>query len=326
MTAEVETMAYAGETPWHGLGFKLPEGEVSPSKMLRVAGLDWTVSKHPVGVLPEGKVIDRHFALVRDSDSQFLSMVGKNYNPVQNTEAFEFFAKYCEAGKMTMETAGSLKNGRFVWGLAKFSKGFNLLKSKDQVEGYVLLLSPHEIGFGLLIQCTPIRVVCWNTLNYALGANLRGKGPLVYRMPHQKMFDDEAKDLAEETLGLADAQLKEFKEAATLLSSSPAKEDAVRNYFIEAFNLKNRVEAAANDDRKEPRVIAKLMEAYEQGPGANLKTAKGTWWGAANAVTYVIDHEVGRTRDTALYNAWLGDGAAIKRKAITMAVDCAEAA
>ena len=46
MAHEVETMAYAGQVPWHGLG-KQVDNNMSPDEMLKAAQIDWTVSKRP---------------------------------------------------------------------------------------------------------------------------------------------------------------------------------------------------------------------------------------------------------------------------------------
>ena len=44
MAHMVETMAYAGEVPWHGLGVQVEEN-LTPQEMLEVAGLNWQVEK-----------------------------------------------------------------------------------------------------------------------------------------------------------------------------------------------------------------------------------------------------------------------------------------
>ena len=46
MAHMVETMAYAGEVPWHSHGTPV-DGNMSPQEMLVAAGLDWDVSKRP---------------------------------------------------------------------------------------------------------------------------------------------------------------------------------------------------------------------------------------------------------------------------------------
>ena len=70
-----------------------------------------------------------------------------------------------------------------------------------------------------------------------------------------------------------------------------------------------------------------LCEAVETSPGANLSSARGTWWGAVNAVTYVVDHQKKSLAEgNALHSAWFGSGANTKRKALTKAVEYANVA
>jgi hypothetical protein len=74
------------------------------------------------------------------------------------------------------------------------------------------------------------------------------------------------------------------------------------------------------------RTVNRLIEIVDTQPGADMKTSKGTWWGAFNAVTYYVDHKAGRNRDASLTSAWFGPRAALKRKALNLAVEYAEAA
>ena len=54
MVAAVETMAYAGEVPWHGLGVPV-SNDLTPAQMMQKAGLDWTVNEVESYVRWEGK-------------------------------------------------------------------------------------------------------------------------------------------------------------------------------------------------------------------------------------------------------------------------------
>jgi len=325
MTAYVENIAYIGEKPWHGIGFELPK-DATPDLIMKAAELDWTVSKKELVLKDNPKTeLKRHFAIVRDSDKSVLSVVGPRYVPVQNKEVFEFFKRFCDAGKMSMETAGSLKSGRYVWALAKLNDTFRVNGSKDQVSSYLLLSSPYEPNISLVAQFTPIRVVCWNTLNFALGSNLKGKGEHVIRLPHVREFDANIQIVAQETLEAAHQQMVEFKKAADFLATVPAAEENVHQYFVDVFKLEDAVEKA-KEKGKEPRLLTFLKAANDHGPGANMKTAKGTWWGALNAATYIVDHNRGHSADGFLYNAWYGSGAIAKRQAVRKALEWAKAA
>lgn len=311
MTSAVETMAYANQVPWHGIGTPVSD-KLTPEQMRKAAKQDYTVSKRPVLIEVKGKTmpIKNKFALVRDSDDQFLSMVGSVYKPVQTEQVFDFFSKFVKAGKMKMETAGSLWEGRYVWALARTGDDFNV-GQKDEMRSYLLLCSPFEHGKSLIMQWTSVRVVCWNTLTMAVGHNLKGKGH-AFRMPHTRNFEVE-KTEAERVMGLMHEQTDQFKEAAQALAKKKIKKDEVEKFFLDVLKK-------APDAKRQPVALPKFKEALEKAPGAMLPSSKGTWWGALNAVTYVIDHESGRSRDTALKNAWLGHLATQKRRALDLAL------
>jgi phage/plasmid-like protein (TIGR03299 family) len=324
MTDAVETMAYtkSGGVPWHGMGNPVDD-TMSPEEMMVASKTDWTVSLRDMFWKPDGskieKVLDKR-VLARDSDNQQLSVVGTHWKPVQNIEAVTFFKKFVAEGKMHMETMGSLWSGRYIWALARLKNDFALGKGSDadEVRGYVLLCSPHTIGKAMLLQTTGIRVVCWNTLQMALGASLKGDKGKAFRMPHSMAFDDEMKGKAAEALGLASAQIDEFKEAATLLATKKATPEHVEEFFCEV--LRYDPKDAEKEEKREPRMLKYFANAMELAPGADLASARGTWWGALNAVTRVVDHDLGRERETALKTAWFGGKAALKRRALDLAI------
>jgi phage/plasmid-like protein (TIGR03299 family) len=330
MTDAVETMAWTGETPWHGLGNKV-SNNLTPAQMLKAASLNWGVEKrklfYPSSNGKTSVEVPGKFALVRTSDDKHLTITGATYKPVQNATAAEFFQKFVVAGHMKMETMGSLHGGQYIWALARLGVDFKLGK-EDEVRGFLLLCNPHVFGKSMVVQFTPIRVVCWNTLTFALGSSLMGKGGGTFRMPHSIEFNDKVKAQAEEALGLAKGQMAQFKEAAQLLSKKKATASAVEEYFCEVLKFdpkaaqkKKGKKKGQEGDAIEPRMLPKLRLALTHAPGAALNTAQGTWWGAVNAVTFVVDHELGRDQSASLRTAWLGTKANLKRRAIKIAID-----
>lgn len=323
MVDAVDTMAYAKASgvPWHGLGNPV-ESNLTPEEMCKAAKLDWTVSKRQVFFKSKtGKHITANgeFAIVRDNDETKLTMVGSTWKEIQNIDSFRFFKKYTDAGKMTMETAGSLWNGRYVWVLARVGKGFTTAK-KDEFRPYLLLMSPHVFGKSLVVQYTGVWVVCWNTLNLALGSSLKGD-KTSFRVPHSVKFDDAAIANAEAALGLAEQRTEELQQAVELLSKTKVKPPEVEEFFCEVLKWDpKKAEKNKDGTPKEKRMLPKLRLALEQSPGHELVSRAGTLWGAVNAVTYVVDHETGHDRSAALHTAWLGQKAALKRRALDLAI------
>ena len=83
MSHEVETMAYANETPWHGLGTPVADN-LTPAQMLEAAGLNWQVKKKALVVDELDHVLSSHFALVRDTDSKILGVCGSDLSIAMN--------------------------------------------------------------------------------------------------------------------------------------------------------------------------------------------------------------------------------------------------
>ena len=300
MTAAIETMAYTNQVPWHGLGTHVADAP-SVDKMLTLAQLDWSVEKKELAYLTddtkfEGKV-DRHFALVRDSDGSCLDVVGKAYTPVQNREAFEFFTEFVKAGNATMETAGSLRGGRYVWGLADLGVGFKL-RNDDQVNGYLLVAAPHEAGKSFLIKFTAVRVVCQNTLSLALS-----QGGTEFRMAHRRQFDESMMTTAKETLGIAREQVGEFEANARILQKLKMTTKDTIQVLAPIYQPQTEVKDLLDDfdANAAPRMKA-LIDINNRAPGAEPETA----WGTLNAVTYYADHIASRGADKRLTNAWFG--------------------
>jgi len=312
MAHNVETMAYAGEVPWHGLGKKVI-ADLTPEQMLVEAGLDWTVEK--VSLFYEtvdGRKIKagQKQALIRASDQRMLDVVSEDWNPLQNIEAFDFFNDFVQAGDMEMHTAGSLQNGKLVWALAKVNDSFEVFKN-DIVDQYLLFTNPHKFGAAIDVRMTPIRVVCNNTLSMALD----GKADKMVKVNHRQVFDaDEVKA----TLGVAKQKLEKYKEAALFLGSKRFTNDNIVEYFDRVFPSLSK----ASD--KLSRQATQAMEVLNTQPGHQY--GEGTWWHGFNTVTYLTDHKLGRSVDTRLTSAWFGANRTKKLNALEIALEYAEAA
>jgi phage/plasmid-like protein (TIGR03299 family) len=326
MAANVETIAWAGETPWHGLGVEVPFG-LTPNEMIDAAGLNWHVKKHPM-FTDTGVAVEGYGALVRDKDSHVLGICGPEYTPFQNREVFAFFKKFTDAGHMVLETAGSLNHGKNVWALARINAlDFTLNgNSNDKVNNYMLLNHPHQWGKALSIMFTSIRVVCCNTLTMALAS-----GKEKFSAMHVQEFGTDTIRRAEEALGIAELICADYKDNVILLSKVKAERAQVTDYIARLFQPDMYKEKPTEDTILSPldfnRRAGRVFDLLNVAPGNELSTAKGTWWGALNAITYYVDHDAGQgDRNIALHNAWFGQRAGIKRVAYNLAVEYAKAA
>ena len=317
MAHMVETMAYAGQLPWHGLGEKVPS-DLSPIQMMQKAGCDWQVNKIPTyAAVGDEQIPTGASALIRSTDNRVLApMVGDDWNPVQNEEAFTFFNEYCAAGDMEMHTAGSLADGKIVWALAKVNESFDVL-GDDRVDSYLLFSNPHQYGKSLNVRFTPIRVVCNNTLTLSL--NMGSKNEV--KLNHRRAFDP---NMVKEQLGIAHEKFEMYKEVARFLSKKRVSQSDMIQYFNNVFPVSNTQKREVKDYADLSRTAKTAFDVVQTQPGANY--AEGSYWSVYNAVTYTTDHLLGRSADTRMQSAWFGVNQSKKVNALNLALEMAEAA
>ena len=309
--------AYTGRPPWHGLGYH-SETPLAPMELMRLAQADFEVERRPLWRREGEKFIQtKTCELIRLDTNQDLTIISEDWNPVQNKEAFDFFSKWVEEGRMSMEAAGVLKGGQIVFALAKMHKAFELPHG-DVIENYMLFTNPHRFGQAVNIRTTAIRTVCWNTLSWALGSDSK----MSFSMNHRKQFNAEEVKTA---MGIADIQLAKYREKAELLTQKKFDVESVQQYFMQVFPKTGTEEVERDQYRSKLSRNAKLVsELLDVQPGADISS--GTWWSAFNAVTYATDHRLGRSTDTRLYSAWYGTNQQRKLRALNLAVKFAELA
>lgn len=202
MSANVESMFFVGrEKPWHQLGRSVESAPTSEDA-IRYAGLDWNVIQEPI-YLNNGTKILGSYCNIRSTDHKPLGIVGERYKIVQNSEAFEFTDALLGEG-VRYETAGSLKDGRTVWLLAKMPESIEILG--DEVEPYLVFTNTHDGSGAVRVTMTPVRVVCNNTLNLALRTAKR-----VWSARHTGSIQNKL-DEAMETLKFANKYMEATKE------------------------------------------------------------------------------------------------------------------
>ena len=205
MAANVETMFYVRETPWHGLGTRVMEAP-SSKEALGLAGLDWKVVQEPVYTQAE-ELIEGYKANVRDSDRKVLGVVTNRYRIIQNEEAFGFTDALLGEG-VRYETAGSLQGGRKVWLLARLPHEYII--SGERISPYLVFSNAHDGSGAVRVALTPIRVVCNNTLNLALSTAKRSWSMMHTGNVQEKL--EEAKDTLFRAETYMDSLGKEFDE------------------------------------------------------------------------------------------------------------------
>lgn len=280
MAALVETMYYVSNeengrfVPWHGLGTPV-EKAPSSNEAIILAGLDWTVDQRPIYDV-FGKEIPKYKANTRSSDNSILGVVTDKYKIVQNAEAFEFTDSLVDEG-LTYETAGSLRDGKTVWLLAKMPQQKIL---GDAFEPYICFTNSHDGSGSIRVCMTPTRVVCWNTLNVALRSASRSWA--TKHMGDMKSKLEEAKY----TLGLANNYMSSLAEEAEKLAGIKISDDELMAILDEMFPVNEVVDSKRKIVNIET-VKKNILKCYD---APDIKDFKGTAWGVINAAADFVDH------------------------------------
>ena len=327
----IETMAYAGQTPWHGLGEHLPEHQ--PLEVwAQAAGMNWQIQESPVHYSIENVhnasmfgTFDEQKVLYRSDTNTALSVVSNRYQVVQPMEVLEFYRDLTEQAGFELETAGVLKGGRKFWALARTGKA-TVLKGTDVINGYVLLATSCDGSLATVAMPTTVRVVCNNTLSIAVSGSEQA-----VKVSHRSNFDADA---VKQRLGIAVSQWDQFMYEMKVLSERKVSTKEANAYF-ETLLTQTTPQSPDNTPSglrllkpsstpiiPNERAYKKLQAMYGgQGRGAELTAAKNTAWGLLCAVTEFVDHErQARSTENRLDSAWFGNGAQMKQQALEKAL------
>lgn len=282
--------------PWHGLGTAV-HGVMTASEAIDGADLGWTVEKEQA--FRKDEPVDGKFWVVRNTDERVLGVVGKDYKPIQNQEAFDFFDTLVDSGEAKYETAGSLSGGKRIWLTAKVGDDFEVA-GQDAHSLYLLLVSSHDGSKSLTAATTVIRAVCSNTVTLALN-----NAKTNWTMTHRTTLAGKVAE-AREALKLSVKYRDAFdKEMQKLLD-------------IEVTNDKFReiMEDVLPDQKRQlPKNLDALTGIFENSPTINDAGAGGTALGAFNAVTEWLTHgrEV-RSQEARMQNSIWGFGNQVRNK------------
>lgn len=274
MAALVESMMYVREVPWHGLGTKVNDAPTS-KEAIKLAQLDWNVN--PTVIYDaNGKEISGYKANMRDSDQSILGIVSDRYQIVQNSEAFEFTDSLLDEG-VVYETAGSLRDGKQIWLLARMPSTTIL---GDDVDPYLCFTNTFDGSGAIKVCMTPVRVVCNNTLNLALETTKRSWstrhiGDLAGKL-HQ----------AKETLGLAQEYMKKLDEDADRLANtklSDAEIESIVSFIFPIDYIKDTKRKIENTNK----MRNDFMTCYMM---PDIAQYRNTAYGLVNAASDMAGH------------------------------------
>ena len=309
------SMFYINEVPWHGLGTKLNQ-PATAQEAIQAAGLDWRVKKLPlfagskrIPVLDKFAIIRKTGDLVQKTDP-VLGVVGKEYTPLQNSQAFSFFDPIVGQDAAIYHTAGALGQGERVWILAKLP-GHIRVVGDDITEKYLLLSNSHDGKSSVQIKFTPVRVVCQNTLTLALNDGQ------AYRVTHHADIHQKLKQ-AHEMLGIINTKFDGLEQSFQAMSRVKMNSNRIAEYLATVYPDSSEPDKQVLVERD--RSWSEFF--FDQGRGNRMTGVVGTLWSAFNGVTEWQDHRKSRQNENQrLVSSWYGNSYQTKARAFTVAQD-----
>ena len=325
-TKGFDAIAYRGQTPWHGKGYSIQDGD-STDTIIEKAGLGYNVKASPVsfvcsdsGVGPIYSFPNRN-VLYRDDTGHPLGILAKGYKIVQPRVVVDFFAKILEREGATLEVVGALDGGRRVWALAKLNLAVADIFDGDIVEPYLLCATSYDGSLSTTVKATGIRVVCHNTITAAIGYGGEGQSEAdrnggTIRVSHSRDFDP---DKTRIDMGVTVNAWERFLFVSRRLARTKIDEGFVHG-FLEALLPKAELDKPVEGTK----AYITIQALYAgQGMGADLSGSAGTAWGLLNAVTQFADFERGNPGKR-LGSAWFGSGDGLKSRAMYLLAEATD--
>jgi len=282
---------------WHGLGINFGR-LMDKEELLEMSGLDYEVVKKPLYmhrnlIRADGAIkkrymrVPRTFETIRTDTEQHLGVVGDRYEPYQNDNAFNIFEEIVTEGSMIYESAGVISDGRIMWVMGKMP---DYVKVKgDPIEKFLLFTNSHDGTSPITIALTPIRVVCHNTLRFALGFS----GSSLVKVRHTKNAQERVSE-ARRVLKITSEYYRHAKEYFGEMAGFKMNASLINKYFKlvlpDPVAKGGDTEAMVAPARTE-NTRKQLVDIFETSETINeVKATKGTLYGAYNAVTEYVDH------------------------------------
>jgi phage/plasmid-like protein (TIGR03299 family) len=286
----VASFASFREPAWHGLGTVFSD-EKTTSEMLAAANLNnWNVRLVDVEI-PNTLTSDKNYSYVvrtnptDNTQTDILGVVGERYHVLQNEDLFSFGDNILDGGGR-WETAGSIRGGRVVFGSLALERETVLDPNgvADKVKTYLLINTSHDGSIAIQASITPVRVVCANTLNLALGSK-RGKNAIKqsFKIRHTQTANGKVQ-IAREALGLANKYMDAFDVMAKAMIEKEITAGQFNDIILAAYPKPEK--DAKGAIKKWENKVDVINDIYT---GEFNGMIAGNAWGAFNALTERLD-------------------------------------
>lgn len=273
---------------WKQLGVST-DSKVNSAELVKLAKADFLVSKKPVYIHGNNKLeeVKGFSATYREDTGKPFAVVKSRYEVVQNHEVFDFFDNVvANSDEIKFETAGITDNGASLFMTVSLPDYIRIKNSDDVVKSYFVLTNSHDGSSAIRILFTPVRVVCWNTLQIALKRNHAS----VY-FKHTTNVREKI-EMASQAMGIYRDNFQAAQALYNKMAEVRMNEVETAKYIARIFLEESEYVAEQNKivftdqiSVRKHNIVRDIDEYVYNGIGQNLNTTKGTLWGVYNGIT-----------------------------------------
>ena len=273
---------------WHELG-QVFDGEMDVKTALAASHADYTVASAPVYYNIDNKFVENksYKHIYRTDTNDILGLVTKGYGIVQNAEAFDFVNQLCCGGNENtpfIEACGVLGKGERIFVTAKFPEEFQIGDTfDDHGEMYAVITTSHDGSGAVTVLMTPVRVVCNNTLQYAMYQNNISKFSFKHTSGVKNRMSANTKHVAQ-VLHCYEATMAAIKAQTELLSKTKVTTKLVQEVVGNvAFGDKYevfKIEGIDSDNlsSQSKNMFNGILKSIDSGVGQEIfKEHNGNW-------------------------------------------------
>lgn len=278
--------------------------------VLAQAGLNWTVSAHPVYTEVNGKQIEVPGSniIVREADEKPLGIVSDKYKIVNNADAFAFTESIFNSKEIEFIRGGSYRGGSSTWLEAKITGEYSILG--DDVDCYLIFMNSHDGTGSVKCMIVPERIACSNALNIPLRDQSRHWRCVHSGDPMKKI------DEAREILLAGSSYMNALNRECEMLQSIKISDSQVMQFINRLFPINDEMSDKQKENQESRRgqllsVFLSKEDLFEFG---------STGYKFISAVADYADHNVGRNTKNSNINRYMyiANGSALVDQAYTM--------
>jgi len=317
----------ARQPAWHSLGQVFAEEISATTALKRIGKYEVRLAPAEAAGTPLQKNAILRSPTTDDPETRVFGIVGEDYTLLTPQDVCSI---YDEHVGQPIETIGALGFGETFF----LSTQLPTLDVRgDEVENYLLISNPMTGLQSAEIRVTPVRVVCQNTL---MASDHMATQKL--KIIHDNTAKQRMAEWLRETYEFAETTSKVLRDLFELMAKARVKDAEARKLFAAAYPTPKKPNTNAPQAIMEQRIKwweenVNLMDRRREGAkslfegmgtGMDVPAAKGTLWGAYNAVVETEDYRRGRNDDQIGASALFGERAMAKKRAFEYAVSAVQ--